>query len=52
MKCIKKHGEIKRVRDNDARNLVATQDWSFCPKSEWKMKTGKSKKDEASPQAD
>ena len=36
MKCIKKHGEIKRVRDEEARTLVEEQGWKYCPKSEWK----------------
>jgi len=36
MKCIKKHGEIKRVNDSDADKMVAEEGWSYCPKSEWK----------------
>jgi hypothetical protein len=38
MKCVKKHGEIKRVNDNLAKQLVEEHNWSYCPKSEWKEK--------------
>jgi hypothetical protein len=36
MKCIKKHGEIKRIEDSKADKMVAEEGWSYCPKSEWK----------------
>lgn len=36
MKCIKKDGKIKRVRDKEARELVEDKGWIFIPKSEWK----------------
>jgi hypothetical protein len=36
MKCIKKHGEIKRVSDEKAMRLVTTRGWEYCPKHEWK----------------
>ena len=36
MKCIKKHGEIKRVNDNQAETMVKEEGWNYCPKSEWK----------------
>ena len=38
MKCIKsKSGKtIDRVKDEVARNKVATGSWDYCPKSEWK----------------
>jgi len=45
MKCIKKHGEIKRVRDAEASNLVNNEDWIYCPKKEWKEYKNSSKKD-------
>jgi hypothetical protein len=40
MKCIKntKTGEIKRVDDSTAHNMVGTT-WSFVAKSEWKSAT-------------
>lgn len=40
MKCIKHTttGEIKRVDDSTAHNMVGTT-WSFIPKSEWKQAT-------------
>jgi|GEM_PF-3126683 len=47
MKCIKKGEEIKRVKDIHAFELIeAGEGWVYCPKSEWKLKNGKSKKDE------
>ena len=36
MKCIEKHGEIKRVEDRIAENLVIKDGWKYCSKSEWK----------------
>lgn len=37
MKCIKKDGEkIRRVGDDKAKEMVETEGWSYCPKSEWK----------------
>jgi hypothetical protein len=36
MKCIKKHGEIKRVSDEKAEKLVNHNGWAYCPKHEWK----------------
>ena len=36
MKCVKKHGEIKRVSDIDAEKMVTENGWDYCPKSEWK----------------
>lgn len=36
MKCIKKHGKIKRVHDDQARVMVEEQGWDYCSKSEWK----------------
>jgi hypothetical protein len=36
MKCIKKDGKIKRVRDQEARKLVEDNGWIFIPKKEWK----------------
>lgn len=49
MKCIKntKTGEIKRVDDSTAHNMVGTT-WSFVAKSEWKSATRKPKSDEPS----
>ena len=35
MKCVKKHGEIKRVSDDQAGEMVE-KGWSYCPKHEWK----------------
>ena len=47
MKCIKKHGEIKRLKDSHALELIEAGDgWVYCPKSEWKLKNKKSDKDE------
>lgn len=42
MKCIKKHGEIKRVSDDQAHQMVAEKGWNYCPKSEWKALRKKS----------
>ena len=50
MKCIKalraskdiEVGEIKRVDDKTANNMVGIS-WAYVPKSEWKLKTRKSK---------
>lgn len=42
MKCIKpvKDGKIIRVKDDKAHEMVASGNYSYCPKSEWK-KQGK-----------
>lgn len=31
-----KVAEVRRISDNEAKRLVATQEWQYCPKSEWK----------------
>jgi hypothetical protein len=36
MKCIKKHGKIKRVSDEQALVMVPEKGWEYCPKREWK----------------
>ena len=36
MKCIKKHGKIKRVSDDQASDMVSEKGWEYCPKHEWK----------------
>ena len=36
MKCIKKHGVIKRVTNEKAEILVNEKDWKYWPKSKWK----------------
>lgn len=36
MKCIEKHGEIRRVSDSDARIFVEKRGWVYCPKWKWK----------------
>jgi hypothetical protein len=36
MKCVKKHGEIKRVSDDQAFEMVKQKGWEYCPKHEWK----------------
>jgi len=36
MKCVKKDGEIKRVSNEKAAELVEAG-WEYCPKSEWKV---------------
>ncbi len=41
MKCVKKHGEIKRVSNEWAERMVDKQNWEYCPKSEWKEKRDK-----------
>ena len=38
MKCIKKHGEIRRVNDQKAQIFVMERGWTYCPKHEWKEK--------------
>jgi len=45
MKCIKKHGEIKRVSDSEAHEMVSNKEWNYCPKKEWKEKTRGSAKE-------
>ena len=35
MKCIKKGDEVRRVKDQEAAELVA-KGWKYCPKKEWK----------------
>lgn len=52
MKCIKKHGEIRRVWERDAKKLVEESGWAYCPKSEWKMKTRKNGQSENTTQTD
>jgi len=37
MKCIKKHGEVKRVTNKEAEEMVK-KGWEYCPKREWKEK--------------
>lgn len=44
MKCIEKHGDIKRVKDEVAADMVDNKEWSYCPKSKWKEATRKNKK--------
>ena len=41
MKCVKKHGEIKRVKDEVALEMVHEKGWEYCPKHEWKEQRGK-----------
>jgi len=36
MKCIKKHGKIRRVSGELANELVSEDGWKYCPKHEWK----------------
>jgi len=38
MKCIEKHGVIKRVKDEVAEDMV-DKGWAYCPKSKWKDAT-------------
>ena len=38
MKCIKKGEQIKRVKDQEALEMVESEGWEYCPKSEWKEK--------------
>jgi len=38
MKCVKKHGDIKRVTDEKAVLMVSEKGWNYCPKHEWKEK--------------
>ena len=40
---IKKTMEIKRVKNEEANDLVKKDNWSFCPKQEWKAKTSPKK---------
>lgn len=35
MKCVKKAGEVKRVKNEQAFEMVK-DGWSFCKKTEWK----------------
>lgn len=44
MKCIKKGDEIRRVKNDVADIAVVEDGWSFCPKSEWKLKVRDVKK--------
>jgi len=48
MKCIKKHGVIKRIRNNKAILAVEEDGWEYCPKSEWKEKVRDAKKQQSS----
>ena len=48
MKCIEKHGVIKRVKDEVASNMVEEgntfnkdKGWAYCSKSKWKEATRK-----------
>tara|TARA_R100000781_G_C4081240_1_gene127818 strand:- start:4272 stop:4418 length:147 start_codon:yes stop_codon:yes gene_type:complete len=45
MKCVKNivKKEILRKRDGEAAMLVASGDWIYVPKSEWKEKVRDSK---------
>jgi hypothetical protein len=36
MKCVKKEGKMKRVKDEIALTLTTKLGWEYCPKSEWK----------------
>ena len=37
MVCIKnKSGRVVRVNNDEAAKQVATGQWAYCPKSEWK----------------
>jgi len=36
MKCIEKHGDVKRVSDEVAADMVDNKGWVYCPKSKWK----------------
>jgi hypothetical protein len=46
LKCIKKRESVRNVSDVDARRLVSTEGWSYCPRHEWKEKVrGPIKKD-------
>lgn len=36
MKCIKKDGKIRRVKDAKAFGMVHGAGWAWCPKNEWK----------------
>lgn len=47
MKCIKniKTGVIQRVEDRQANNMVGST-WQYIPKSEWKIATRKTEKQE------
>ena len=36
MKCVKKDEKVIRVNDEEARKLVESKGWKYCPKSEWK----------------
>jgi hypothetical protein len=52
MKCIKtikktnsrEIGEIIRTEDKDASLKVNSGFWGYCPKSEWKIYTGRDRK--------
>lgn len=41
MKCVKKHGEIKRVSNEKAEVMVDEKGWEYCPKHEWKNQRDK-----------
>ena len=41
MKCIKKHGEILRVKNELAEEMVNEKEWEYCPKREWKEQRDK-----------
>ncbi len=41
MKCVKKHGEIKRLSNELAEKMVDGHGWEYCPKHEWKEQRDK-----------
>jgi hypothetical protein len=38
MKCIIKGSDIKKVKDVEAKSLVANDGWTYCKRSLWKSK--------------
>lgn len=42
-RCVKSkiNSEILRVRAEDSDKMVASGNWNYCPKMEWKIATGK-----------
>ena len=45
MKCVKKEGVIQRVKDDRAAEMIKTEGYSYCPKSEWKESKGAPKEE-------
>jgi len=46
MKCIKNEkGDIKRVNDDIANDIVSNGEWSYVSKSQWKEKIKNKSKD-------